>query len=185
LRWLRRDIPDLEEVSAAINRVVTEGRRAGAIVARIRSFLKKAPADHDVLAIGEIIDDAALLVDRELAKENVTLTVEVAPGLPPIRGDRVQLQQVLVNLLVNAGQAMSEQDGPRIASVQAGLTEGDILAITVKDTGPGIAADDLARLFKPFFTTRQDGMGMGLAICRTTVESHGGKLTVESSRSFA
>lgn len=181
LRWLRRDVPNLEEVSAAINRVVTEGRRAGAIVARIRAFLKKAPADQDVLAVGEIIDDAALLVDRELAKENVTLTVEVAPDLPPIRGDRVQLQQVLVNLLVNAGQAMSEQSGPRIVSVQAGLTEGDILAIAVKDTGPGIAADDLARLFEPFFTTKPDGMGMGLAICRTTVESHGGKMTVESS----
>lgn len=123
LRWLRRDIPDLEEVSAGINRVVTEGRRAGAIVARIRSFLKKAPADQDVLAVIEIIDDAALLVERELAKENVTLTVEVAPELPPVRGDRVQLQQVLVNLLVNAGQTMSEQDGPRVVSVQAGLTE--------------------------------------------------------------
>lgn len=181
LRWLRRDIPDLEEVSAAINRVVTEGRRAGTIVARIRAFLKKASADQDVIAIGEVIDEAALLVDRELVKENVILTVEVVPDLPPIRGDRVQLQQVLVNLLVNAGQAMSGHDGPRIVSIQAALTERQILAITVKDTGPGIASDDLARLFEPFFTTKQDGMGMGLAICRTTVESHGGKMTVESS----
>jgi C4-dicarboxylate-specific signal transduction histidine kinase len=160
---------------------VSEGRRAGAIVARIRTFLKKTPAHQDMLQIGDILEEAALLVDRELAKENVTLAMTIEPDLPSIRGDRVQLQQVLVNLLINAGQAMSEQAGPRIVTLRACRPEVGSLDITVKDTGPGIEADNLARLFEPFFTTKQGGMGMGLAICRTTVESHGGQMTVDSS----
>ena len=120
LRWLRRDMPDLEEVAATINRVVAEGRRASEIVTRIRTFLKKQPAQQDRLEIGEIIEEAALLVERELANDDIVLTVEIKPGLPPIRGDRIQLQQVLVNLMVNAGQAMSDQSGPRLVTVRAG-----------------------------------------------------------------
>jgi PAS domain S-box-containing protein len=181
VRWLRRDVPNLEEVAAAIGRVVAEGRRASEIVTRIRTFLKKTPAQQDVLQIGEIIEEAALLVERELAKESITLTIATDPNLPPIRGDRIQLQQVLVNLMVNAGHAMAEQSGPRVVTVRAGVAEGGSLAITVKDTGPGISPGDLARLFEPFFTTKQGGMGMGLAICRTTVESHGGQMTADSS----
>jgi C4-dicarboxylate-specific signal transduction histidine kinase len=181
VRWLRRDVPNLEEVAAAIGRVVAEGRRASEIVTRIRTFLKKTPAQQDVLQIGEIIEEAALLVERELAKESITLTIATDPNLPPIRGDRIQLQQVLVNLMVNAGHAMAEQSRPRVVTVRAGVAEGGSLAITVKDTGPGISPGDLARLFEPFFTTKQGGMGMGLAICRTTVESHGGQMTADSS----
>jgi PAS domain S-box-containing protein len=179
LRWLRRDVPNLEEVAAAISRVVGEGRRASEIVTRIRAFLKKKPAQQDMLQIAEIIKEAALLVERELSKDNIALTIETEPDLPPVRGDRIQLQQVLVNLMVNAGQAMSEQSGPRIVMVRTGRTESGGLAVTVQDTGPGIAPNDLQRLFEPFFTTKQGGMGMGLAICRTTVEAHGGQLSAE------
>ncbi len=180
LRWLRRDVPNLEEVSAAIGRVVTEGRRAGAIVTRIRTFLKKAPAHRDVLHMREIIDEAAQLVERELTKNSIVLSIAAAPDLPPIRGDRVQLQQVLVNLLINAAQAMADHDGPRLITIGADRTGDDSIVVTVTDTGPGIGPDDLARLFQPFFTTKQGGMGMGLAICRTTVEGHGGQLAAES-----
>ncbi len=162
LRWLRRDVPNLEEVAAAITRVVAEGRRASEIVTRIRSFLKKRPAQHDSLQISEIIEEAALLVERELTKDDIALTIETEPELPPVRGDRVQLQQVLVNLMVNAGQAMSAQSGPRVVTVHAGVAEGDSITITVRDTGPGIASDDLPRLFDPFFTTKHAGMGMDL-----------------------
>ena len=179
LRWLRRDVPNLEEVAAAISRVVGEGRRASEIVTRIRAFLKKKPAQQDMLQIAEIIEEAALLVERELSKDNIALTIETEPDLPPVRGDRIQLQQVLVNLMVNAGQAMAEQSGPRIVMVRTGRTESGGLAVTVQDTGPGIAPNDLQRLFEPFFTTKQGGMGMGLAICRTTVEAHGGQLSAE------
>jgi signal transduction histidine kinase len=174
-------VPNLEEVATAIGRVVAEGRRASEIVTRIRAFLKKTTAQDDILQIAEIVEEAALLVDRELSKENITLTIETEPDLPLLRGDRIQLQQVLVNLMVNAGQAMSEQSGPRTVTVCAGRAESGSLAITVKDTGPGIAPEDFPRLFDPFFTTKHGGMGMGLAICRTTVEAHGGRLSVESS----
>jgi PAS domain S-box-containing protein len=179
MRWLRRDVPDLKEVSAAISHIVAEGRRAAEIVNRIRAFLSKKPAQQDVLQLSEIIDESALLVERELAKDDITLIIETGSDLPSVRGDRVQLQQVLVNLLINAGQAMSEQNGPRIVTLRARLT-GKSITITLQDTGPGIVADDLPRLFQPFFTTKQRGMGMGLAICRTTVEAHGGQLSVES-----
>jgi PAS domain S-box-containing protein len=181
LRWLRRDVPNLEEVAAAISRVVAEGRRASEIVTRIRAFLKKQSTQQDVVQLADIIEEAALLVERELSRANIALTIETEPDLPPIRGDRIQLQQVLVNLMVNAGQAMSEQGGPRIVVVRTGRTESGGLAVAVQDTGPGIAPDDLPRLFEPFFTTKQGGMGMGLAICRTTVEAHGGQLSAESA----
>jgi C4-dicarboxylate-specific signal transduction histidine kinase len=181
LRWLRRDVPNLEEVAAAISRAVAEGRRASEIVSRIRAFLKKRPAQLDRLQIGEIIEEAALLVDHELSKDDIILAIETEAELPPIRGDRVQIQQVLVNLIVNAGQAMSKQAGPRIVVVRAGLAAAGSLSITVKDTGPGIAQQDLPRLFEPFFSTKHGGMGMGLAICRTTVEAHGGQLSAEST----
>jgi PAS domain S-box-containing protein len=181
LRWLRREVPDLDEVGATIVQIVAEGRRASEIVARIRTFLKKAPAEQDSLDIAEIIQEAALLVARELANDDVVLTVETEPGLKPIRGDRIQLQQVLVNLLVNAGQAMSDQRKSRAVRLRTSDVDGESLAIMVQDSGPGILPDDLPRLFDPFFTTKRGGMGMGLAICRTTAEAHGGQLSAEST----
>ena len=171
----------MEEVATAISRIVAEGRRASEIVTRIRAFLKKKTAQQDMLKIGEIIEEAALLVERELSKDDITLMIETESDLPPVRGDRIQLQQVLVNLMVNAGQAMAEQSGPRIVTVSTGLADGNRLTITMKDTGPGKRQNDLPRLFEPFFTTKHGGMGMGLAICRTIVESHGGQLSADST----
>jgi PAS domain S-box-containing protein len=181
LRWLRREVPNLDEAAATIVQIVAAGRRASEIVARIRTFLKKAPAQQDRIDIAEIIEEAALLVARELANDDVVLTFEIEHGLKPIRGDRIQLQQVLVNLLVNAGQAMSDQPGSRTVKLRASAVDGEYLAITVRDSGPGIRPDDMPRLFDAFFTTKQGGMGMGLAICRTTVEGHGGHLSVQST----
>jgi PAS domain S-box-containing protein len=181
LRWLRREVPNLDEVAARIVQIVAAGRRASEIVARIRTFLKKAPAQQDSIDIAEIIEEAALLVARELANDDVVLTFETEHGLRPVRGDRIQLQQVLVNLLVNAGQAMSDQPGSRTVKLRASAVDGEYLAITVQDSGPGIRPDDMPRLFDPFFTTKHGGMGMGLAICRTTVEAHGGQLSAQST----
>jgi len=180
MRWLRRDPPELHEVDTAITRIVSEGRRAGEIVARIRAFLGKAPARHEALDIAATVEDAARLVQHELVRGNVELHLELEPHLPVVRGDRVQLQQVLVNLMMNASQAMSGQAGHRRLVVCVGGTGEARIDISVADTGPGIATEHLERLFDPFFTTRPQGMGMGLAICRTIAEAHGGRLTVES-----
>lgn len=185
LRWLRRDKPDLQEVDSAIGRVVSEGRRASEIVKRIRAFLTKTPTLSTALDVAALIEDAAHLVQRELARAEVEMRFEVATDLPLVVGDRIQLQQVLVNLMVNAGQAMSEQDGRRLLTITAGQVSGQIseacVEIALRDTGPGISPENVERLFDPFFTTKPEGMGMGLAICRTTAEAHGGKLSVESS----
>jgi PAS domain S-box-containing protein len=176
LRWLRRDVPDLGEVSAAVTRVVADGKRAGAIVSRIRGFLSKAPPRPVPLDVTELIGDATLLVERELARHGVTLRTELTPDLPSVLGDRVQLQQVVVNLMVNGIQAMAGVTGrPRTLDVRA-CPDGEQVLVEVRDAGHGIAAENLDRLFQPFFTTRNEGMGMGLAICRSTVESHGGRL---------
>lgn len=184
MRWLRRDPPDLHEVGVSIERIVSEGRRASEIVKRIRSFLSKAPAQRDTLQVGAIIEDASRLVEHELNRERVALHVEIAPGLPAIQGDRIQLAQVLVNLMVNAVQAMAGQAAPRRLSIhatQAAVADDNAVRITVADTGPGIDMDAIKRLFDAFYTTKPQGMGMGLAICRTTVEAHGGRLTAANT----
>ncbi|PXW64728.1 PAS domain-containing sensor histidine kinase [Chelatococcus asaccharovorans] len=180
LRWLRRPEPDLTEVDSALGRVVSEGRRASEIVKRIRAFLTKTPAPPTPLDVATLIEEAAQLVQRELVRAQVEFHVEIPPGLPPVIGDRVQLQQVVVNLMVNAGQAMAEHDGRRLLTIAAEHRPEAGIEIALSDTGPGISAANLERLFDPFFTTKPDGMGMGLAICRTTAQAHGGTLTVES-----
>ena len=180
MRWMRREPPDLVEVEASITRLVAEGRRASEIVKRVRAFLRKAPEQRDELDVTDLVAEAVQLVERELARAGVTPGITVAPGLPAVIGDRIQLQQVLVNLMVNAAQAMADHPGERRLSIEATRASADMITIAVADTGPGIAADHLERLFDPFFTTKEQGMGMGLAICRTTAEAHGGALSVES-----
>ncbi|CAN7250415.1 ATP-binding protein [Devosia sp. LjRoot16] len=180
MRWLRRDPPNLKEVETAMGRVISEGGRASDIVKRIRAFLSKAPGQPAELSILSLIEEASALVERELARAGVHLSVKAPDGLPTVLGDRVQLQQVLVNLMVNASQAMAEHPGNRRLAVKA-WADGGKIEIMMSDTGPGIAPENLQRLFDPFFTTKADGMGMGLAICRTTVEAHVGTLTVEST----
>ncbi|PTN55925.1 PAS domain-containing sensor histidine kinase [Stenotrophomonas panacihumi] len=181
MRWLRRDTPDLHEVETAIARIIAEGRRAGEIVRRVRDFLSKAPAPQQTLSPGALLADAVELVRHEFTREGVEVRVQAEDELPWLRGDRVQLEQVLVNLMVNACQALAGWTGTRQVLLHAGRGDGGTLAIRVADTGPGIAAADLPRLFDPFYTTKPNGMGMGLAICRTTAEAHGGHLTVEST----
>jgi C4-dicarboxylate-specific signal transduction histidine kinase len=180
MRWLRRDPPELGEVETSLGRVVAEGRRAGEIVKRIRAFLQKAPNQKVALDIASIVEDAALLVDRELARSGAQLTLDIEPALPTVLGDRVQLQQVMVNLLVNAVQAMAGQHTQRLF-VSARPSQNGMIEIRVRDTGPGIAPEQLESLFEPFYTTKAEGMGMGLPICRTTVEGHGGALTVNTN----
>ena len=181
MRWLKRETPDLHEVETAMGRIVSEGRRAGEIVKRIRSFLTKGSAQRDVLDAASIIDEATRLLDHDFSREQIELRIEVEPDLPAIVGERIQLQQVLVNLMVNASQAMAGQPQPRLLTIAARSIAADRVAITVTDSGPGVTAEDADKLFDAFFTTKPQGMGMGLAICRTTVEAHGGQLSLSST----
>lgn len=180
LRWLRRPAPDLHEVETVLERITAEGRRAGEIVQRIRAYLGKGAMNTAEVAVIPLVRDAAALVAREMERAGVAVTLDLAERLPPVSGDKVQLQQVLVNLMLNAAQAMAQQSTPRRIHVAARTMAGEGIRITVSDTGPGIGADRIGQLFQPFFTTRTDGMGMGLAICRRTVEAHGGSIRAEA-----
>jgi PAS domain S-box-containing protein len=180
MRWLRRNPLEPIEVEAAFERVVAEGRRASDIVKRIRAFLSKAPSHRAELAVATLVEDAAALVKRELDSASVQLRIDVPPDLPALLGDRIQLQQVLVNLMINAVHAMTSHPGQRVLCVAATRPAAGTIQVEVRDTGPGISPEHLQKLFAPFFSTKRDGMGMGLAICRTTAGAHGGHLSVES-----
>ncbi|WP_245479705.1 sensor histidine kinase [Hansschlegelia zhihuaiae] len=180
-RWLRRDVPDLAEASAAVARAVAEGKRAAQVVDRIRTFLTKDATFRAGVDLAALLEEAAGLVEHELQKHDVLLEMEIAPDLPPIEGDPVRLQQVAVNLLVNAAQAMSGQADVRRLSLRAARdADCDGVLVAVSDSGPGLPGDDFEGVFRPFFTTRPEGMGMGLAICRSTIEAHGGRLWAEN-----
>ena len=175
-RWLHRNPPDIREVETAIGRVISEGQRASEIVTRIRAFLKKEPARSSQLNVATLISEAILLVEQELQQGSVALRLALDPNLPPIRGDKVQLQQVLINILINSVQAMTRRSSSRHIALEAFRSGSDAIAIEISDNGPGIAEEEREKLFDPFFTTRDDGMGMGLAICKTLVEAHGREL---------
>ncbi|MBI1686462.1 sensor histidine kinase [Caulobacter hibisci] len=184
LRWLRRETPDLEEVRQAFDRMIGEANRASGVIGRIRTMAVKGEPETDRLALAPLVEDAVLLVRRELTTHGVALRVQVPADLPEVEGDRVQLQQVLVNLMVNAVQAMAEVD-ERVLTVRGeveskGEGEDDTVVLAVSDTGPGVAPERASQLFNAFYTTKSDGMGMGLSICKTIAQAHGGEIVVTS-----
>jgi len=178
LRWLNRPEPDLEEARAAIGRVIGEGQRASDIISRIRAMSTKTAPEPTPLALNTLIEDAMLLVRRELQTHDVKLHLLLAADLPKVRADRVQMQQLVINLAVNAVQAMAQTpEAVRDLTVRT-TREGDAVVVEVADSGPGVAAEDTDRLFNAFFTTKPTGMGMGLSICKSIVEAHGGRIHV-------
>jgi C4-dicarboxylate-specific signal transduction histidine kinase len=199
LRWLARDLPDLGEAREAIRRIVRDGSRAGDVISRMRALFKKAPTAKGPVDINEVIQEVLILTRTELQKNRVSLRTQFANDLPIVIGDKIQLQQVILNLVLNGIEAMSGvAEGRRELYVtsqkvtespgEAGneTIEGQTLAgpgsgsvlISVQDSGPGLDATELQRVFTPFYTTKSQGMGMGLAISRSIVEAHQGRLWV-------
>ena len=177
LRWLNRDVPDLEEVRQLLARIANDGDRAGNVVNRIRDLLKKAPPQMETLHVNEAISEVIELTRNEAMKNGVSVQTQLADSLPAVKADRTQLQQVILNLILNAVQAMSEGDLTlRELRVSTSANGSGSVLLSVRDSGPGIRPQNLDRLFDPFYTTRSAGMGMGLAICRSIVEGHGGRI---------
>ena len=177
VRWLGSATPNLVEARQAVERIIKDGYRASEVISRIRTLVKKAPPRSDLVDLNEVIVEVLALAQSQARRNDVLLKRELADGLPPVLGDRVQLQQVILNLIVNGIEAMAKvNEGARELSVSSGKDESDSLVVAVRDSGEGIGQADLERVFDAFFTTKPDGMGMGLAICRTIIESHGGRL---------
>jgi len=178
LRWLNRDQPDLDEARRAIVAIVKDGRRAADIIDRLRSLYRKTPPQRQSVDVDEIIGEMVLLLRGEANEYAVSIRTDLAAHLPKITADRVQLQQVLMNLMLNGVEAMKETGG--VLTVKTGPGEGDQVLISVSDTGVGLPAGRADEIFNAFFTTKPQGSGMGLAISRSIMESHGGRLWATS-----
>jgi PAS domain S-box-containing protein len=177
LRWLGREPPALGEVRQSLSQIVRNGTRASEVVGRIRDLIKKAPPRRDLLEINGPIREVIELIRGEAMKNGVAVKAELTEGLPLVRGDRVQLQQVMLNLIFNAIEAMSGvDDGLRELRIDTGrVANGDVLVI-VQDSGPGLGSVPGGRIFEAFYTTKTSGLGMGLSICRSIIDAHGGRL---------
>ncbi|WP_321931985.1 trifunctional serine/threonine-protein kinase/ATP-binding protein/sensor histidine kinase [Paraburkholderia guartelaensis] len=183
LRFLERDPPELAEVSEALECVVTDTYRAGDIISRIRDQVRKVPPRQESVDLNDAIGNVIALVRGELSKNCVTVQMQLAEGLPSVRGDRVQLQQVMLNLILNAIEAMAGVDAEArklVICTESSPSQG--LLVTVGDSGPGIAPEDRERVFESFYTTKAGGVGIGLAICRSIIDAHGGKLWADAHR---
>jgi PAS domain S-box-containing protein len=183
LRFLARDPPELAEVSEALDCVVSDTYRAGGIIGRIRDQVKKVPPRKESVDLNDAIEDVMALVRGELSKNRVSIETHLAEGLPPVHGDRVQLQQVMMNLILNAIEAMGGVDAEvrkLVICTESSPSEG--LLVTIGDSGPGIAPEDRERVFESFYTTKAGGLGIGLPICRSIIDAHGGRLWADAHR---
>jgi PAS domain S-box-containing protein len=185
LRWLNTPTPNLEEAKEALRRIANDGLRAGDVIGRIRAQLKRLPPQKENVSLGDSIADVLLLVNGQAEKHGVTIIVELADEAPLYAFcDRVQLQQVLLNLVLNAVEAISGEDVnfKRTVTISAALTENGFAGVRVADTGPGLTPEAVDRVFNPFVSSKPSGMGMGLSICRSIVESHGGQLSASLNK---
>ncbi len=182
LRRLGHDKPDIEELRVAVTRIVRDAQRAAEILARIRSQFEKGALDREVLDGNQIILETIALLRDQAVRHNISVRTELAPDLPQVVGDRVQLQQVAMNLIVNSIEAMKDVDGIRALVIQSQRAEKNEILVSFCDTGIGLPPELAGQIFDPFFTTKVHGTGMGLRICRSIIESHGGRLWVVGSQ---
>ena len=182
LRWLGREAPNLDEARRAVEWIVKDGNRAAEVIRHIRALTSKTDTRKAPLDINDVVNEVIPLVQRELLSQRVSLRVELAPALPVVLADRVQLQQVILNLVMNGIEAMLPVTGrPRQLVIRSDHDEARQVLVTVEDCGVGISAENADRLFNAFFTTRSGGMGMGLAICRSIIEAHGGRISAANN----
>jgi two-component system sensor kinase FixL len=177
LRWLAVDPSNIDEARECVRRIIRDGNRASEVIARIRALAKKSSLDRTSLDINETIREVIALTNSEALRSNIWLRTELATHLPPVQGDRVQLQQVVLNLVVNGIEAMKPiTNRPRELLIKSDQFESDKVLVSVKDTGIGLDPESLDRIFNAFYTTKPEGMGMGLSISRSIIEAHGGRL---------
>jgi PAS domain S-box-containing protein len=176
MRWLMRDQPDLEEARGAASRVVKDATRAAEIIARVRLAFKKGVAERELVDVNELIREMIILLCNEISRHSISVRTELAEALPQVMGDRVQLQQVMMNLIMNSIDAMKDVEGRRELTINSQSAESEQLIVSVSDTGVGLPSQQAKQIFNAFFSTKAHGTGMGLRISRSIVESHGGRL---------
>jgi PAS domain S-box-containing protein len=182
LRWLEREIPDVDEAARAVKRIISDAERASNVIRRIRDLAKNAAPEMAQLNINEVIEDAIALVRHQAFSHRTALRLELASGLPEVLGDRIQLQQVIINLVMNGVEAMAAvSDRPRDVVIRSQTGEPSHVLVAVRDAGVGLNRNSADRLFSPFYTTKPGSMGMGLSICRSIVEAHGGRVWATSN----
>jgi signal transduction histidine kinase len=174
LRWLRHDPPNVNKASTLTNKVVESGKLASEIIDRLRSLYKKEHPKREPLALNEVIDEMIEMMRAEATRHGVSVRADLARNLPTVSADRVQIQQVLMNLILNGIEAMNDTGG--VLTVKSRSREDGQIHISVSDTGPGLPPGETGRIFDAFFTTKPQGSGMGLAISKSIVESHGGRI---------
>jgi C4-dicarboxylate-specific signal transduction histidine kinase len=183
LRWLDKEPPNLGEVRATLERIVGAVHRANKVVGTIRAMFKRGTPDKVPLDVNKLLSETLALVQADLQKRHVTLVSDLAAELPEVMADRIQLQQVILNLIMNAIEAMDlVTDRQRVLNVTSGFHNSDDVRITIEDSGPGMNSDEVDRIFEPFYTTKSHGMGLGLSICRSIIETHGGRLSAIQGR---
>jgi PAS domain S-box-containing protein len=181
VRWLAGDTPNIEEARDAAMRSAKDGRRAAEIISRIRLLFKKGITERELVDVNEVIREMFVLLRGEATRYSVSIRTDLATDLPPLMADRIQLQQVMLNLIMNSIDSMKDVDGRRELSIKSQLVEDDQLLVSVSDTGVGLPAQQAAEIFNAFFTTKLEGTGLGLSISRSIVESHEGRLWAESN----